>query len=112
MPAGARIIHSNADAATDAETAQWYAVTWVWNAGATYQRVTVIVNQNVDSDAPPPAPEELSLFDATVKPALWLARQQPYSTGKVDPPVIERADDVIDQLQKPPADASENEAGV
>ena len=98
MPPGARIIHSNADATMDAAAIDWYAVTWAWEAGDAHQRVTVIVNQAILSDVPPPAPEALSFLDSSVKPALWLARQQPDSTGQVDPIVIERANHVIELL--------------
>jgi hypothetical protein len=113
MPAGARIIHSNADATTDAAAVDWYAVTWVWKAGAAYQRVTVIVNQALDSATGPPAPEALSLLDTSVKPALWLARQQPDSSGQVDPLVIERADQVIQLLRSNSSDIAPGaETGV
>jgi hypothetical protein len=112
MPAGARIIHSNADATTDATAVDWYAVTWVWEAGSAHQRVTVIVNQKLDSEAPPPAPEALTLVDASITPALWLARQQPDSIGKVDPVVIERADDVVGLLLESSGDQAGKEAGV
>jgi hypothetical protein len=112
MPAGARVIHSNADATTDAGAVDWYAVTWVWKVGSTYQRVTVIVNQKLDSDAPPPAPEALSLIDTSITPALWLARQQPDSTGKVDPLVIERADNVVGRLLESSGDEGRKDAGV
>lgn len=112
LPAGARIIHSNADATTDAGAVDWYAVTWVWKAGSAYQRVTVIVNQKLDSDAPPPAPEALSPLDTSITPALWLARQQPDSTGKVDPLVIERADSVVGLLLESSGDEAGKEAGV
>ena len=112
MPAGARVIHSNADATTDAAAVDWYAVTWVWKAGSGYQRVTVIVNQKLDSEAPPPAPEALSLMDTSITPALWLARQQPDSTGLVDPAVIERADDVVGLLLESSGDESGKDAGV
>ena len=112
MPAGARVIHSNADATTDASAVDWYAVTWVWKAGPAYQRVTVIVNQKLDSDAPPPAPEALSLKDTSITPALWLARQQPDSSGKVDPAVIERADSVVGLLLESSGDEAGKAAGV
>lgn len=108
MPAGARVIHSNADATTDAAAVDWYAVTWVWEAGDTFQRVTVIVNQNLASDAPPPAPKALSFLDTSIRPVLWLARQQPDGNGQVDPLVVERADHVIDLL----VDSSVAEAGA
>lgn len=109
MPAGARIIHSNADATTDANAVDWYAVTWLWDTGTAHQRVTVIVNQAITSDAPPPAPEELSFLDMSLEPALWLARQQPDSTGRVNPLVVERADQIIQLLNnssgvEPPAE--------
>jgi hypothetical protein len=98
MPSGARVIHSNADAATDAAAVDWYAVTWMWKTGDAYQRVTVIVNQTSKSDVPPPAPAALSLLDTSIKPALWLARQQPDGVGQVDPWVVARADRVIKLL--------------
>lgn len=98
MPAGARVIHSDAETATDAAAVDWYAVTWMWKNGDVYQRVTVIVNQDPGSAAPPPAPAALSLFDTSVKPALWLSRQQARGTGKVNPLVVERANDVIKLL--------------
>ncbi|HEX9831770.1 MAG TPA: hypothetical protein VGA66_01570 [Mycobacterium sp.] len=109
MPAGARFIHSNADATTDAAAVDWYAVTWVWKAGAAYQRVTVIVNQAIGSTTPPPAPEALSFLDTSVKPALWLARQQPDGSGQVDPLVVERADQVVELLRN---NSSGGEAGA
>lgn len=98
MPAGARVIHSNADATTDAADADWYAVTWMWKTGDAYQRVTVIVNQAPKSEAPPPSPAALSFLDTSIKPALWLARQQPDGAGQVDPLVVARADAVIKLL--------------
>lgn len=98
MPTGARVIHSNADATTDAAAVDWYAVTWMWKTGAAHQRVTVIVNQAAGSDAPPPSPVALSIFDTSIKPALWLTRQQANSSGQVDPLVVARADGVIKLL--------------
>lgn len=97
MPVGARVIHTNADAATYG-AADWYAVTWVWRIGTAYQRVTVIVNQTAGSDQPPPAPAALSLIDTSIKPALWIARQQPDGSGHVDTRVVARAAEVIGLL--------------
>lgn len=98
MPAGARVIHSNADATTDAADTDWYAVTWMWKSGDNYQRVTVIVNQAPKSEAPPPNPAALSFLDTSIKPALWLARQQPNAAGHVDPLVVARADALVKRL--------------
>jgi hypothetical protein len=97
-PAGARVIHSNADATADSANVDWYAVTWMWKTGDAYQRVTVIVNQTPGSDALPPPPAALSFLDTSIKPALWLARQQPDGIGQVDPLVVARADDVVKLL--------------
>lgn len=98
MPLGARIIHSNADAATNRSDAHWYAVTWVWAAGSVSQRVTVIVSQAVNGDQAPPEPAPLSVLASSVRPALWVARQQPRSIGQVDELVTRRATDVVAQL--------------
>lgn len=112
MPAGARIIHSNADATTDANAVDWYAVTWLWDTGAANQRVTVIVNQAINSDAPPPDPEELSFLDMSLEPALWLARQQPDGTGQVDPLVVKRADQIVELLNHSSGVEPRAETGV
>ena len=103
MPAGARVIHTNADAATDGTVIDWYAVTWVWQSGTASQRVTVIVNQSTGSDQLPPPPAPLSLLDTSIKPALWIARQQPDNGGQVDKVVIQRAATVISLLADSPA---------
>ncbi len=112
MPAGARVIHSNADATTDADAVDWYAVTWIWKTGAAYQRVTVIVNQTVGSTAPPPAPAAISILDTSIKPALWLSRQQANGSGQVDPLVVARADDVIALLANSAGVGPKGVAGV
>lgn len=97
-PPGARIVHSNADTATYGDDQHWYAVTWDWRAAAAYQRVTVIVSQAFDGRDMPPAPAPLSLWDTSVRPALWTTRQQPHVDGEVDAAVINRADRLTRQL--------------
>jgi hypothetical protein len=98
MPLGARVIHSNADAATDAAGHDWYAVSWLWRTPDAFQRVTVIVSQTIGADQPPPAPTPLSFLDASLRPAMWIARQQPDVSGQVDELVTRRADDVVKRL--------------
>ncbi|WP_237570367.1 hypothetical protein [Mycolicibacterium lacusdiani] len=111
VPLGARVIKTNADAATDGAGHDWYAVTWTWHAGALSQRVTVVVSQTIGGDRTPPAPQPLSLLDTAVRPALWVARQQPNAAGTVDPRVSQRATQVM-SLLAPPADvAAEAPAG-
>lgn len=103
VPPGARVIFTNADAATDGTGRDWYAVTWTWRAGALSQRVTVVVSQTIGGDQTPPAPQPLSLLQTAVRPALWVARQQPAAAGTVDPLVSQRATQVM-SLFAPPAD--------
>ncbi|AQT78489.1 hypothetical protein B1R94_03380 [Mycolicibacterium litorale] len=91
----ARAAASDSSAATDATAKQWYAVTWVWRTGDTYQQVFVTLNQDPTSAAAPPAPELLSLRDTLAAPVLWLSRQQANPSGEVDSEVSDRANDII-----------------
>ncbi|MDA4103819.1 hypothetical protein MMON44395_19880 [Mycolicibacterium monacense DSM 44395] len=95
LPATARTVHSNADAATTDSSQDWYALSWIWRTPAGYQQVTVVVNQSATSPTRPPAPQPPSLADTIIKPALWAARVQPETVGDVDAPVVERADEVV-----------------
>lgn len=90
LPAGARIAHTNADAARTGGTHDWLAIAWEWQSGGVFQRVTVVANQSPTAPLPPePAP--VSLGDVSLRPALWVARQQPDEPGTVDPSVLRRA---------------------
>lgn len=91
-PQQARVIHSNADAATTDAGEHWYAVTWLWRTPVAYQQVTVVVSQ---TDAPPPLPQPLTLSDDILSPALWIARQQPHDVGDVGGDVVSRAAEVV-----------------
>ncbi|MBX7454798.1 hypothetical protein GR927_43025 [Mycolicibacterium sp. 3033] len=96
LPEGARILHGDADAVTTGADAPWYAVTWAWTSGTLHQRITVLVSQSLTGALPPPAP--LSLPGTSVRPLLWLARQQPDDCGEIDELVAGRARAVIDQV--------------
>jgi hypothetical protein len=98
LPVDARVVHTNADTATDGSAQNWYAITWVWQVAAVYQQVTVVVNQAVGSADSPVAPAPLSVADTVAKPMLWMARQQPDSVGAVDPRVVSRANDIVHML--------------
>lgn len=98
MPFGVRTIHSNPDTATDTTRQDWYAVTWLWRTPDAYQRITVVVGQNVGDNQPPPEPAPLSLLDTSLKPALWVARQQPDASGQVDELVTRRATEVVNRV--------------
>ena len=71
-------------------------MTWTWTSGTLYQRITVIVSQSLTGAVPPPTP--LSMPAASVRPLLWLARQQPDDTGDVDELVAVRARAVVAQV--------------
>lgn len=105
LPAGTRFAHSNADAAATGTEPQWYALTWLWSVGTVHQQVTVIVSQDVGGQQLPPQPRPLSWPAASLGPALWLARQQPDTAGRVDEQVIARAVDLAAALRGAAADA-------
>lgn len=107
IPSGTRVVHSNADAATNSDDRHWYAVTWMWRTDSAYQNVTVIVSQALDGRDTPPPPQPVSLLDTSIRPALWTTRQQPHADGQVDPDVVRRANDLARQLVGPyePAEA-------
>jgi hypothetical protein len=111
MPLGSRVIYTNADTATDGAGGDWYAVTWMWHSGDVSQQVTVTVSQTIGGDQPPPAPTGLSLVETALRPAMWLARQQPHQTGRVDPRVSQRAAQVVGLLVRHGALAGEAPPG-
>ncbi|MCV7345105.1 hypothetical protein [Mycolicibacterium rhodesiae] len=91
IPAGTRVLHSDADAAADARGVDWYALTWTQRAGSLFQRVTVIVSQSLSGDQAPPTPQPPDALDASVGSWLWLSRQRPQGLDHVDPLVSQRA---------------------
>lgn len=101
---GAEVIHTNIATATDGTSQNWYALTWVWQVADTYQRVTVVVNQDRDSSRQPPAPVPLSPTNSVIEPALWIARQQKHAEGPVDPRVIRRVVEVTNAVLASAAD--------
>lgn len=79
-PVEVRTAQSDPDSATSSVAYQWYALTWLWQTGQDYQRVTVVVNQDLRSDTTP-APEPITWTNSLLEPVLWLSRQQPVPTG-------------------------------
>lgn len=98
MPQGARVIHTNADTSTSPSAQNWYAITWTWRTPAEYQRVTVIVDQSVEQAGTPADPQPLSVKNTVIDPMLWIARQQPEASGKVDESVTDRAAAIVATL--------------
>lgn len=96
LPADTRTAHSDADSATDEESAHWNAVTWLWRSGNVFQRVTVITSQT--RSIPPPAPRALNFTNSLIEPALWVTRQQPSESGVVDPIVSASTEVVVNRL--------------
>jgi hypothetical protein len=95
-PAGIQTAHSDADAAETQGAGNWNAVTWIWRAGNTFQRVTVVTSQA--KDVPAPAPRALSVYNAVVEPALWMTRQQQLQVGVVDPIVLASTKVVVNRV--------------
>ncbi len=91
-----RAAHSNADTAVDPTTAQWYALTWVWQVKTGFQQVIVVVNQH--EDGPLPDPVGVSLSEAVIDPLLWIARQQPEPVSDVEPATVELAERLAAKL--------------
>jgi len=94
----ANTAQSDADSASTDPSGQWYALTWLWQAGTVYQRVTVVVNQDLSAAIPPPAPRPIGWTNTLLEPMLWLSRQQPAPTGVVPKRVVRAADDVARQI--------------
>ncbi len=97
LPPGARTAHSDADAASDGAGTDWYALTWLWQTGNAYQRVTVVVSQNADGTSVV-APQPLTVSDNFAGPLAWIARQQADDVGPVAPEVVDRAIEVSQLL--------------
>ena len=112
LPAGARTMHSNADAATTGADAQWYAVSWTWHTPTVHQQVIVVVSQALTGVTPPPPPSPLSMPAVSVRPALWLARQQPDDAGPVDDLVRARANDLAERVTAVAHDRTDGPAGA
>lgn len=97
VPEG-RAAATDSSLATNGHALDWYIVTWVWQTGASYQQVFVVVNQTWTSQDPPPVPTALSLRATVIGPALWLARQQADPSTEVDPLVVARAQTIVGQV--------------
>ena len=93
-----RAAATDSSRATNGHAVDWYTVTWLWQTGARYQQVFVVVNQTWTSHDPPPVPVPLSLRANVIGPALWLARQQADPSTVVDPVVTARAHQVAGQV--------------
>lgn len=91
LPADARIAHTNADAARDGRTSDWVAIAWECQAGSVFQRVTVVAEQSPTGGHRLPEPSPVSVLDVSLRPAVWVARQQPDAAGDVDDIVLRDA---------------------
>ncbi len=89
---GAMALATDSSAATRPDSVDWYALTWIWAVGNTYQQVFVVVSQQPPPNAaPPPHPVPPTLMSTVVAPALWMSRQQPDPDTMVDVKVSDRA---------------------
>jgi hypothetical protein len=96
---GALVLATDSSAATDGNADDWYALTWVWTVGETYQQVFVIVSQQPSPQAPPPPrPTPPSLKLTVLAPLLWMSRQQADPGTMVDEIVSDRARHVANEV--------------
>ncbi len=96
---GALVLSTDSSAATDGEADDWYAVSWVWTVGETYQQVFVVVSQQPPPQAPPPPrPTPPSLKLTVLAPILWMSRQQVDPETMVDAVVSDRARHVVNDI--------------
>ena len=96
---GALVLSTDSSAATDGNADDWYALSWVWTVGDTYQKVFVIVSQQPSPQTPPPprpAPPSLKL--TVLAPILWMSRQQADPETMVDEIVSDRARHVVNEV--------------
>ncbi|MET0473784.1 MAG: hypothetical protein ABW001_04010 [Mycobacterium sp.] len=93
-----RVMHANADATTDGDDRDWYALTWLWRGPEVTQQVTVVINQARLDRQPPPEPRPMSFRNQMIEPLLWIPRQQWDSVGVVDELVVRRAENIAQTL--------------
>ncbi len=96
---GALVLSTDSSAATDGHADDWYALSWVWTIGETYQQVFVVVSQQPPPQAPPPPrPTPPSLKLTVLAPILWMSRQQADPDTQVDEIVSDRARRVANEI--------------
>lgn len=93
----AKAAQSDPDTADAAISAQWHALTWLWRTDVGYQRVTVVVNQDLTAGSPPP-PGAIGWTNSLLAPMLWLTRQQPAPSGIVPKRVTRTAEALARQI--------------
>ena len=94
---GSLKLATDSSAAVNGDADDWYALSWVWTVGDSYQQVFVAVSQQPPPHAPPrPAPPSLKL--SVLAPILWLGRQQADPDTVVDAIVSARARQVSDDI--------------
>jgi hypothetical protein len=94
---GALVLATDSSAAADGSADDWYALSWVWTVGETYQQVFVIVSQQPPPQAPPrPVPPSLQF--TVLAPVLWVSRQQADPDTTVNAAVSARARRVANDI--------------
>lgn len=97
----ALVLATDSSTNTDGNADDWYAVSWLWAVGHTYQQVFVVVSQNATPQGPaPPRPAPPSLRLTVVAPLLWITRQQADPATLVDTAVSDRAQHVVNDILK------------
>lgn len=95
----ALVLATDSAAATSPDSTDWYALSWFWTAGDTYQQVFIVVNQNPPPHSPaPPHPVPPSFRLSVLAPILWMSRQQGDPETMVDAVVSDRARHVANTI--------------
>ena len=97
-PIIARAAQSDPDSAAANPSEQWYALTWLWRTTGDFQRVTVVVNQDLAIGTPPPPAVPITWTNSLLQPMLWLTRQQPAPIGVIPKQVSRTATAVAEQI--------------
>jgi hypothetical protein len=84
-----RVAHTDGTAAVSEDAADWYLLSWTWQAGALTQQVNIVVAQQSSGAIPDPVP--LTLAGAAGRPVAWILRQQPNPIDYVDERVVDAA---------------------
>jgi hypothetical protein len=97
-PIIAKSAQSDPDSAAANPSDQWYALTWLWRTTGDFQRVTVVVSQDLANGTPPPPAGPISWTNSLLQPMLWLTRQQPAPIGVIPKQVSRTATIVAEQI--------------
>ncbi|MDZ7881446.1 MAG: hypothetical protein U5N53_00345 [Mycobacterium sp.] len=81
-----------------ADNPDWYALTWIFETSPGFERVTMIVNQDLNSSTYPPEPQPITAIESLLRPLEWVLRQQPNPRDRVSPAVELYAENTVRKI--------------